>query len=116
MQRVYEEEDKKKREEIELRNTADSAVFTAERTLKEMGDKIDPADKQKIEDAVEKLKKALDGDDLEAIKREMDELTEAVYAVTTKMYQQAQAQSQTQAEQAGQKDENVVDAEYEVKE
>ncbi|RXE56445.1 molecular chaperone DnaK [Methanoculleus taiwanensis] len=111
----YEEEDRKKREEIELRNTADSAVFTAERTLKEAGDQIDAADKQKIEDAAEKLKKALDGDDLDAIRKEMDELTEAVYAVTTKMYQQAQAQAQSQG-QAGQKDENVVDAEYEVKE
>ncbi len=116
--KTFEEEDRKKREEIELRNTADAAVFTAERTLKEAGDKIDPADKQKIEEATEKVKAALEGDDLDAIRTAMDELTEAVYAVTTKMYQQAQAQAeaQGQAGSAGQKDDTVVDADYEVKE
>ncbi|MDN7025823.1 molecular chaperone DnaK [Methanoculleus sp. FWC-SCC1] len=113
--KTYEEEDRKKREEIELRNAADTAVFTAERTLKEAGDAVDPADKQKIEEATEKVKAALEGDDVEAIRTAMDELTEAVYAVTTKMYQQAQAKSQ--AESAGQKDDDtVVDADYEVKE
>ncbi len=117
--KTFEEEDRKKREEIELRNTADTAVFTAERTLKEAGDKIDPADKQKIEEATEKVKAALEGDDIDAIRTAMDELTEAVYAVTTKMYQQAQAQAEAQQGQAGtagQKDDTVVDADYEVKE
>ncbi len=112
----FEEEDRKKREEIELRNTADTAIFTAERALKDAGDTIDAADRQKIEDGITELKKALEGDDLEAIKQKMDALTEAVYAITTKMYQQAQA-AQQQAEGAAQRDDDtVVDADYEVKE
>jgi molecular chaperone DnaK len=109
----FEDEDRKKREEIELRNTADTAVFTAERALKDARDMIDASERQTIESAIADLKKALEGDDLEAIRQKMDALTEAVYAVTTKMYQQAQAQAQ---QQAGQKDDTVVDADYEVKE
>jgi len=109
----FEAEDQKKREEIDLRNTADTAVFTAERALKEAKDSIDAAEREKIESAIADLKKALDGDDLEAIKQKMDALTEAVYAVTTKMYQQA---AQQKAEGAAKKDDTVVDADYEVKE
>ena len=114
----YEEEDKKKREEIELRNTADTAIFTAERAIKDAGDSIDASEKEKIETAIADLKKALEGDDLEAIKQKMDLLTEAVYAVTTKMYQKAQAAAQEQkaAGSGAKKDDNVVDADYEVKE
>ena len=113
----FEEEDQKKREEIEIRNTADTAVFTAERAMKDAGDSIEAADKEKIESAIADLKKALEGDDLEAIKQKMDALTEAVYALTTKMYQQAQAAAQQEkAEGAAKKDDNVVDADYEVKE
>lgn len=114
----YEEEDKKKREEIDLRNTADTAIFTAERAIKDAGDSIDASEKEKIETAIADLKKALEGDDLEAIKQKMDLLTEAVYAVTTKMYQKAQAAAQEQkaAGSGAKKDDNVVDADYEVKE
>ncbi|MDK2891264.1 MAG: molecular chaperone DnaK [Methanoculleus sp.] len=114
----FEAEDQKKREEIELRNTADTAIFTAERAIKDAGDSIDAADKEKIESAIADLKKALEGDDLEAIRQKMDVLTEAVYAITTKMYQQAQAAAaqQQQAEGAAKKDDTVVDADYEVKE
>ncbi|WP_292517998.1 molecular chaperone DnaK [Methanoculleus sp.] len=113
----FEAEDQKKREEIDLRNAADTAVFTAERALKEAKETIDAADKEKIESAIADLKKALEGDDLDAIKQKMDVLTEAVYAVTTKMYQQAQAAAQEQkAEGATKKDDTVVDADYEVKE
>lgn len=113
----FEAEDQKKREEIDLRNTADTAVFTAERALKEAKDSIDAAEREKIESAIADLKKALEGDDLDAIKQKMDALTEAVYAVTTKMYQQAQQQAaQQKAEGAAKKDDTVVDADYEVKE
>ena len=113
----FEAEDQKKREEIDLRNTADTAVFTAERALKDAGDSVEAAEKEKIESAIADLKKALEGDDLEAIKQKMDALTEAVYALTTKMYQQAQAAAQQEkAEGAAKKDDNVVDADYEVKE
>jgi len=113
----FEAEDQKKREEIDLRNTADTAIFTAERAMKDAGDSIDAADREKIESAIADLKKALEGDDLEAIRQKMDALTEAVYALTTKMYQQAQqAAQQQQAEGAAKKDDTVVDADYEVKE
>ncbi len=112
----FEAEDQKKREEIDLRNTADTAIFTAERALKDAKETIDAADREKIESAIADLKKALEGDDLEAVKQKMDALTEAVYAVTTKMYQQAQATQQQQAEGAAKKDDTVVDADYEVKE
>ncbi len=112
----FEAEDQKKREEIDLRNTADTAIFTAERALKDAKDTIDAADKEKIESAIADLKKALEGDDLEAVKQKMDALTEAVYAVTTKMYQQAQAAQQQQQAGAEKKDDTVVDADYEVKE
>ncbi|MBA7481717.1 Chaperone protein DnaK [subsurface metagenome] len=114
--KTFAEEDQKKREEIDLRNTADTAIFTAERALKDAKDTIDAADREKIEGAIADLKKALEGDDLEAVKQKMEALTEAVYAVTTKMYQQAQAAQQQQAEGAAKKDDTVVDADYEVKE
>lgn len=114
----FEADDQKKREEIDLRNTADTAIFTAERAMKDAGESIEAADREKIESAIADLKKALEGDDLDAIKQKMDALTEAVYAVTTKMYQQAQAAAaqQQQAEGAAKKDDTVVDADYEVKE
>ncbi|NLA38029.1 MAG: molecular chaperone DnaK [Methanomicrobiales archaeon] len=112
----FEKEDQKKREEIDLRNTADTAIFTAERALKDAKDMIDASERQKIEEGITDLKKALEGDDLEAIRQKVDALTEAVYAVTTKMYQQAQA-AQQQADGAAKKDDDtVVDADYEVKE
>ncbi len=123
----FEEEDKKRREEIELRNQADTAVFTAEKMLKESGDKVEADDKKKIEDGVTAVKKALEENNTDEIKKGMETLTEAVYAVTTKMYQKVQAeqaaQQQTggpggagtgpQAEKPG--DDNVVNADYEVK-
>jgi len=114
----FEAEDQKKREEIDLRNTADTAVFTAERALKDAKETIDAAEREKIEGAIADLKKALEGDDLEAIRQKMDALTEAVYAVTTKMYQQAQQQAaqKQKAEGDATKDDTVVDADYEVKE
>jgi molecular chaperone DnaK len=112
----FEEEDRKKREEIEVRNTADTAVYTAEKTLKESKDKIAAEDQKKIEDAVAALKTTLEGDDVEEIKKKMEELTEAVYAVTAKLYQEAQkAQAEAGAAGAEKTDDNVVDADFDVK-
>ncbi|HQN91028.1 MAG TPA: molecular chaperone DnaK [Methanoculleus sp.] len=108
--RRFEEEDRKKREEIELRNAADTAIFTAERAIKDAKETIETSDRERIESAIADLKKALEGDDTEAIRQKMDALTEAVYAFTTKVYQRAQAGT------AAGKDDNVVDADYEVKE
>ncbi|WP_440949895.1 molecular chaperone DnaK [Methanosphaerula subterraneus] len=120
--KAFEEDDKKKRDEIEIRNAADTAVFTAEKMLKDNPDAIEAEDKQKIEDGVAALKKALEADDLEAIKKEMEPLTEAVYAATTKIYQKAQAAVAEQQAAAGpegaaqKQDDTVVDADYKVKE
>ncbi|TAJ43918.1 molecular chaperone DnaK [Methanofollis fontis] len=113
----FEEEDKKKREEIEIRNTADNAVYTAEKTLKESGDKIDDADRTKIEEAANALRTALEGEDIEEIKKKMEDLTEAVFAVTSKLYEEAQkAQAEAGASAGGQKqDDDVVDADFNVK-
>jgi len=120
----FEADDKKKRDEIELHNQADMAVFAAEKMLKESGDKIEPADKTKIEEGAAAVKKALADDNLEEIKKSMDSLTEIVYAATTKLYQKVQAEQAAQ-QQAGasgtgtpdkNEDDNVVNADYKVKE
>ncbi len=114
----FEAEDSKKKEEIEIRNSADMAVFSAEKLLKESEDKIDEEDKTKVTEKVEEVKKALEGTDSEVIKKSMEDLTEAVYAVTTKIYQkvqQEQAASQNAdsgAQGSGSADDNVVDADF----
>ncbi|NYT06838.1 MAG: molecular chaperone DnaK [Methanomicrobiales archaeon] len=115
----FESEDKTKREEIELRNLADSAVFNAEKMLKESGDKMEPADREKIQGGVDAVRKALEEDNTEAIRKEMEALTEAVYGVTTKLYQKVQAEQQAKAGEepgtAAGKDDTVVDADYTMK-
>ncbi len=120
----FEAEDKKKREEIELHNQADTAIFTAEKMLKESGDKLETADKLKVEEGIAAIKKALADDNLDEIKKTMEALTESVYAATTKIYQKVQAEQASQ-QQAGagaapqpdkNTDDNVVNADYNVKE
>jgi len=120
----FEDEDKKKRDEIELHNQAETAIFMAEKMLKESGDKLEPADKQKVEEGVAEVKKALTEDNPESIKKTMEELTESVYSATTKLYQKMQADQAAQ-QQAGtgaspgqdkQPEDNVVNADYNVKE
>ncbi len=118
----FEDDDKKKRDEIEVRNMADSAIFAAEKMLKESADKIEPADREKIEAGVSGVRTALESDNSEEIKKQMEALTEAVYSVTTKIYQKVQAEQQAQAASAGaeseppgKQDDNVMDADYKVK-
>jgi molecular chaperone DnaK len=120
----FEADDKKKRDEIELHNQADTAVFTAEKMVKESGDKLESADKINVEEGIAAVKKALAEDNLESIKKAMEELTESVYAATTKLYQKMQAEGATQQqagagaspEQDKPADDNVVNADYNVKE
>jgi len=115
----FESEDKAKREEIELRNLADSAFFNAEKMLKESGDKMDTGDREKIQGCIDAVRKALEEDNSEAIRKEMEALTEAVYGVTTKIYQKVQAEQQAkaggEAGPAGANDDTVVDADYTMK-
>jgi molecular chaperone DnaK len=85
----FAEEDKKRREEVDTKNQAESLCFQCENSLKEMGDKIDPADKSDLEAKIADLKTALGGTDNAAIKEKSDALQQAFYAVSSKMYQQA---------------------------
>jgi len=110
---AYAEEDKKRKEEIEARNQADSLIYSAEKALKDFGDKATPVQKEQIEKGVAELKSALEGSDIENIKKKTEELAQATYALTTAMYQQ-NAQEQAPSGEA-KKDGQTVDAEYEIK-
>ena len=111
-------EDKKQREAADVRNQADQMVFQTEKTLEEMGGKIDAADRSNVESALGKLKETLKGNDTEAIKSATEELTKAFYAVSEKLYQQngQQAGGPDMGGQAGGNDggPDVVDADYTV--
>ncbi|WP_297965107.1 molecular chaperone DnaK [uncultured Anaerovibrio sp.] len=116
-------EDKKQKENIEIRNNADSMVYQAEKVIKEMGDKADAAQIEKVKAGVEKVKEALKGTDNEAIKKATEELQQPLYEISAAAYQAAQQAQQAQGGQAGAgaqqapKDDNVVDADFtEVKE
>ena len=117
---MHADEDKKKRELIDARNMADSMIYTTEKSIKEAGDKADEATKGNINQAIENLKKVMEGDDTEEIKRLTDELTQASHKLAEAMYaqasqQQAQTEGATGAESAAgaEKDEDVVDADFE---
>ena len=111
-------EDKKKREDVDARNQADSLVFQCEKALSEMGDKISADEKSNLETKINDLKEALKGTDIEAIKAKQEALQKDFYEVSTKMYQQAaQAQQAAGAEQgatdgATAKDDDVIDADF----
>ena len=113
----YAAEDKQRKEAAETRNHADQLVYTTEKTLRELGDKIDAGDRQKVEAAVADLKRALEGTDDAKIKTETEKCTNVSYEVFGKIYQQA-AQQQPGAEpnpNAGQQPkDDVVDADYTV--
>ncbi|MCP8616914.1 molecular chaperone DnaK [Salirhabdus salicampi] len=110
------EADKKRREEVELRNEADQLVFTTDKTIKDLGDNVSEDEKAKAEEAKEALKKALEGEDLEDIKAKKEALQEQVQQLSVKLYEQAQQQAEAQQGDAGgegQTEDNVVDADYE---
>ena len=86
---AHAEEDKKRREEIELRNEADNAVYRSEKMLKESGDKLSSADKSKIEDAIQEVRAALKGQDSAAIRSASEKLNEAWQAVSAELYKAA---------------------------
>ena len=86
------EADKKEREKVDVRNEADSMVYATEKTLKELGDKVSGADKQKIDDALAALKQALTGDNVEDIKAKTEALKQASYKIAEEVYKQQAAQ------------------------
>jgi len=91
---MYASEDAKRKEEIDTRNQADQMVYQTEQTLSQAGDKIDPADKSEVESKLAALKSALSGTDTAAIKSATEELTQAFYKISEKMYQAAGAAQQ----------------------
>lgn len=108
------EADKKRKDEVEVRNEADQLVFTTEKTLNDLGENVTEEEKQQAEDAKEKVKTALEGEDIEAIRTAKDELQEIVQQLTTKMYEQAAQQAQQeQGEAGGESSDDTVDADYE---
>ncbi len=88
----YAEEDKKRKEEVEIRNNAESLVYQSEKTLGELGDKIDAADKDAVTAEIEKVKAALQGTDSEAIKAASEALSQKFYSISEKLYAQANPQ------------------------
>ncbi|MDU0826042.1 MAG: molecular chaperone DnaK [Negativicoccus succinicivorans] len=117
--KLHEEEEEKKKEEVEVRNNADSLVYQGEKTLKDLGDKVDAAQKQKVETAIADLKEALAGTDVEAIKAKAEALSTPLHELASKLYEQANAQ-QSQAnngqQQTTQQETNdgTVDGDYKV--
>ncbi|WP_101844335.1 molecular chaperone DnaK [Halobacillus sp. Marseille-P3879] len=107
------EEDKKKREAIELRNEADQLVFTTDKTIKDLGDQVTDEEKEKAESAKEELKTALEGEDLEVIKEKKEALQEQVQNLSVKLYEQAQQQAEAAQGEQGNAEDDVVDADYE---
>ncbi|MDI6617410.1 MAG: molecular chaperone DnaK [Clostridiales bacterium] len=85
----FAEEDKKRKEDIEVRNNADSIIYQTEKTLKDLGDKVSSSDKEKIEGKVKQVKDALSGNDDEKIKSATDDLTKSFYDISSRLYQQA---------------------------
>ena len=122
----FAEEDKKRKEAIEVKNNAEQIVYQTEKTLSELGDKVSAEEKSEIEAKIEEVKKVKDGDDIEAIKKAMEDLTQAFYKVSEKLYQQnggAQGEgfdpnnmggANAGAGAANSNDDNVVDADFEV--
>ena len=117
----FAEEDKKKKEEIEVKNNADSLIYNTEKTLKDLGDKVTAEEKSKVEEELNNVKEKVKGDNIEEIKVATEKLTQVFYEISSKLYQQAGAQqpnpgassSDNQAQDAG-KQENVYDADYKV--
>ena len=105
------EADKKRREEVDLRNEADSLVFQVEKTINDLGENIGEDDKKNAEDKKDALKSALEGEDIDDIKAKKEELEKVVQDLSAKVYQQAQQQAQGATGEQNQ-DSTVEDAEF----
>jgi molecular chaperone DnaK len=121
---MHVDEDKKKKDLVEARNSADALIYSTEKSIKDLGNKVDSSTKSKVEDAIAALRKAMEGEDTAEIKRLSQELTQASHKLAEAMYQQAsQSEQQTDAGAetggqtsgggAGAADEDVVDADFE---
>ena len=117
----YSEEDKKRKEEVELRNQADSLLYTSEKTISELGDKISKEQREKVERAKDTLKESLKGQDMAKIKVDSDDLMKAMHEVSTVLYQEAQKSTESEKGtenkgEAKKEEGDYVDVEYDVKE
>ena len=118
---IHAEEDKKKKEEADLRNEAEQLVFQTEKSIKDLGDKIDSKEKEEAENLIKDLKDALGKDNLDDIKDKKEKLSEKAMALATKVYENIQKEQASQAnaeettESNSSKDSDVKDAEYEEK-
>jgi len=120
---VHAEEDRNRRDLVEARNQADSLIYSTERTMKDMGDKLDAKTRQDIEAQIEKVRKTMEGEDQQAIKQEMEQLTQISHKVAEEAYKRAAEQQgggaaegaagQTGSGAQGAADEDVVDADFE---
>ena len=111
----FAEEDKKKKEEIETRNTAEQLIYQTEKSMEDLKDKVDDTDKAKITELVEVLKNLKDSNDMEAIKKATEELTNEFYKVSAKIYEADAKNAQPEEGQAeGPQGDNVVDADFKV--
>ncbi|MCG7383196.1 MULTISPECIES: molecular chaperone DnaK [Paenibacillus] len=115
---LHAEEDKKRKELVEAKNSADQLIYSVDKTIKDLGEKADAGEVEKANAAKEKLQGVLASDNLEDIKAATEELTEIVQQLSVKLYEQAQAQEQAaqgaEEQQGSAKRDNVVDADYEV--
>ena len=116
---MHAEDDRKKKDLVEARNNADTLIYTTEKSIKDLGDKVDDETKKKVEDAVAGLKKAMENDDAQEINRLSEELTQVSHKLAEAMYQQAsqqpgaEQQPGEEATGAAQPDDDVVDADFE---
>ena len=115
---LHSQEDKKKKEEIEVKNNAESLVYNSEKTLEELGDKVSNEEKSKVEEEIANTKKALESNDTEAIKDATDKLTKVFYALSEKLYGQqkeaAAANNGTDSGTSTDENGNVYNADYKV--
>jgi molecular chaperone DnaK len=110
----FAEDDKKRKDEIETRNNADSTVYQTEKTLKDLEGKVTPEEKTEIEEKIEKVRNSLNGTDTEAIKSATEELTQRFYEISSRIYQET-AQNQGAEGQNNPENDNEVHADYDVR-
>jgi molecular chaperone DnaK len=116
---LHAEEDRKRKEKIEVKNEADAAIYNAEKTIRDLGSKITESDRSRVEAAISELKEAIKLDEVSNIKEKSSKLTQVLYEVSSKVYSQEnvntskESSNQNQSSSSGSSDDNVVDAEYE---
>jgi molecular chaperone DnaK len=109
------EEDKKRREEVEARNAADQLIFSTDKTIEDLGDKVDAEEKEKAENAKEELKTALEGTDMEEINAKKAALEEILQGMSMKLYEQMAQEQQAEGgstEGGESADDDVIDADF----